>query len=545
MDSNEDNMPKVPVAQRQVERQVVAAPRSTVRNAGVEAFGGGQQQVAQALGETVNEAKNIYQKHQNDADELKVQNGITDAIKRKNELMHHPETGYLNQKGLSAAESLDKYKETYNSSMQEVEDGLASDNQKLAFKKWRNRQDREIDGQMQRHTFGEVRKYDDERTAAAIDTLSEDAIISYREMGVADENGAATSKLRENMNDIETAIRANGRRQGFSKEVVDNKILAAKSKTHMGVVNRMLANDEDLNAEEYFKQLKDSGEVDSATMDRMSKAVDAGTLRGNSQRETDKILEKGLNQPDSLAAVRADEKLDPKVKDETVRRIKTRFAEKKIVDESQLKIQYKDVYNELISKRTLDHMSQQMAALPPAQQQVLRNIHKNMLNGKDVDDFKVYNDLNTMASSPRLKNKFMNTELSMYADKLSLASLKKFSNLQGQVREQSDKYDGFLSDSQAIDGTLVAAKIPKKIGKKDNPVYLEARAAIDREVEIWKKENNRNSIPNSELNKIAGPLLLSGHVKGSSGFANLSECMSNGAFPVITIDICFICFFLV
>jgi hypothetical protein len=94
--------------------------------------------------------------------------------------------------------------------------------------------------------------------------------------------------------------------------------------THVGVIDRLLANDQDLAAKQYYDAHK--ADVTGAATIAVERALEEGSTRGESQRQADTITAKAATLGDALTQVRAI--ADPKVRDATEERVRKFFSEK-------------------------------------------------------------------------------------------------------------------------------------------------------------------------------------------------------------------------
>ena len=102
------------------------------------------------------------------------------------------------------------------------------------------------------------------------------------------------TRINQALNTQAEALNRIAKNNGWSKEEYDNKLNEIRSKTHSGIIERYLVNDQDMVAEEYFKSVKDTISGDELT--NIEKKLEVGTLRGKSQRFVDQAINEGLSE---------------------------------------------------------------------------------------------------------------------------------------------------------------------------------------------------------------------------------------------------------
>jgi hypothetical protein len=163
--------------------------------------------------------------------------------------------------------------------------------------------------------------YDKDVTESFLVNERNTALASYN-----DENRVQLSVDRQ-----KAALEDFGKRNGWASEKIARLTAENVSRTREGVINRMLANDQDLAASAYYQQHK--GDIVGEDAANIEKALEEGSLRGESQRQADQIVKVG-NRADALAKVRQIK--DPKVRDEVESRVNRYFSEmREIKNENQ------------------------------------------------------------------------------------------------------------------------------------------------------------------------------------------------------------------
>ncbi len=164
-------------------------------------------------------------------------------------------------------------------------------------------------------------------------------------------------------------------REGRSPEWVKEQVGDAQSKTHAAVVQRMLANGQDQAASEYYKSIKD--QIGGGEVTQVEKALEEGTLRGQSQRESDKIVAGSNNLTSALDQARKIE--DPKLRDETTSRVKDFYTTKRMAENESKEQDYVGATNIIEKTKDFDNVPPGMLTkMSPAERTSLRNYADNL-----------------------------------------------------------------------------------------------------------------------------------------------------------------------
>jgi hypothetical protein len=270
------------------------------------------------VGKVAGVAAEIVQHEQQRADEI----AFTDADARASQLetsILHGEGGVLSTQGSNAFEAPEKASETWMKGVSEIESGLKSPRAKEAFRKSAQKRWDSIYGQTQVHVARERRQYDTEATKALL-TVEQDAAVR---------NWNDPERVELAIERQVSAAKEFARRNGMPPEALEALVSERVSSTRTDVINEMLANGQDLAAEAYFKQHKD--QIGGKDLPRVERDLEEGSLRGKSQRESDRIFAANQgSQGDALAEARKIE--DPKLRDDVESRLNHRFVLQRQID---------------------------------------------------------------------------------------------------------------------------------------------------------------------------------------------------------------------
>jgi len=493
-------MATVPTYQSQVRE--AAAPNIRVNTGAqpIEAFGGGREKVTEALQQTVS----LVDRERQKADQLAVLEADTKIAQAKNDLIYNPETGLMTRKGKDAFGAYDEFKGKFDTTAAEIEKGLSNPAQKQAFRERLMAHSTEFNNQSQRHVFQESQAFDDEVTTSRLAVAQDEAVLNY-----ADPNILARNKYEQQKTILEYADR-----KGLPPEWVKNKMGDTISKTNSAVVDRMLANGNDLAAQKYYAENKDQFSGNDVV--RVEKSLEEGSLRGESQRRTDVIMSQGKSMTAALEEVKKIE--DPKVRDATQQRVREEYQLQKIAKEDLQTKQFNTAAN-IIEQNKGDR-----DAIPPRLWNNLELSQRNAIDARSkqlreglqpTTDWTTYGDLKQIAMADETKNEFLRTDITQYRAKLADQEYKEMINLQAQLRKGDQSgLDGLRTKTQVVEGTLKAAGFnPNSKNEAERQKIELFRRSVDTEVAQMKASGKH--VGTEEIQSITDNLLVKGKVPGS------------------------------
>jgi hypothetical protein len=249
------------------------------------------------------------------ADQLAVTDAESQLADYETTLLYDPKTGLLNRHGKDAFSSSQDFNDNWQQKVSEVSNQLGNDDQKAAFDIASKQRHSDINRVIQHHVSNEIANYDNQTTESAVSNERNTAIASYNDPERIDLAIQRQAKW----------IAERGRRLGMPDEQIAEEVNKAVSSTHVGVISRMLANEEDLNAKAYYDKHKI--EISGADTVNVEKSLEEGSARGESQRQTDQIVKKFLDRSSALEEVSKIK--DPRVRDMTEERVNAFFSRKR------------------------------------------------------------------------------------------------------------------------------------------------------------------------------------------------------------------------
>lgn len=498
-------MPSVP-RYNQPQVQQAAAPNVRVnQEASVEAFGGGQAargiEAVRGLGNT---AMDIALKEQQKADDISMGAIAAEAKKQKLDILHNPETGALAHRGKNAFGLPEQVGERWGKSVESIIANAPNDRVRESARKFLQSEGLDLNEKIQIHIGREREAYDSAVTNDLVQTSQNDALLNYNN----------PQRLSDNINLGRAAIAKEGMRKGVPVEHIMDDY---ESKIHVGVIDQYINDGKDLSAKAYFEKNR---ERFGSRIDDAEKTIEAGSLRGNSQRITDKIMSSYSDLSTARAAV-AEQIKEPRLRDAVDERLQKEFRlrdEAVKVDRDSL---FLDAYNTVSREKTMDAVKPSVLhKLLPSQQKALEGVV-----GRDPaqrDDPAVY--LKYVSMKPGPLSKLSEADLVQNVRPyVTDASFKEISrrwrdNRDGMNGDQkaADKFKSIFNEEEMIQNALISANVltpatvsNAKNGKDSNAAeaLLGFRNAVNDEFQSYFRANGKNP-PDDVRQKIIDKMLL-------------------------------------
>jgi hypothetical protein len=492
-------MPKVPRYSPQVRDQATPAPRFSTSQP-LEAFGGGN--ITRQMQEGVGAFAGLIAKEQEKADEVRILEFENKLAQLELDLQYNEEYGILNKKGMDASEAISDIEQRWHSTVNGYMGELKGDRQKFAAEKRASARWNSLNKNVHGHAHGEQQKFEAQQLNSFLDNEVNAAVANF-----TDPDRIALSLERQSA-EIESFVKRNN----VSEEVKKAMLQDQASKTHMGIINRMLANGQDLHASGYYRQVKDS--IAGTHRAAIEKSLEEGSLRGQSQRLSDKILGEAQSLSEAMETVRNIK--DPKVRDATQTRVRDEFALRAAQDAQarEALFQQAALYAESTMQRPEPAIWTQLTL---TERKAIDDRIKQMKSGiPPTTDWETYYDLMLKAANPLTKPEFLRTNLMVHRPDLSNAEFKELVKLQKDMRNGDDKViDGFRNSNTVINNALTRAGIdPSKMNKKQKKRHAEFLREVDSQVMEFQDRAGRKAT-NREIEDIADDLLIKGRVEGT------------------------------
>lgn len=372
----------------------------------------------------------VVQEEFEQANQVRVNDAVSQAVKARLELTFNPQEGFVNLKGENALKrpgdkSLDQeYGEKFQSRVDAIAKGLGNDAQRLKFKQQVDQISLQFQSSLNQHIAREFNTYQDSVDDGTIRTGQE-------QMALAWGNPAA---IKQAQDAVRAAVVNKTGRYGLSGKSAEAALVEALSPGHAAVISAAV----DAGSIEYARQyLKDNTtELTPQARLQLTKAVDVGDFEKRTQDAAGDLWAK-FNGDIKGALAEARTRFSGKDEDAIVTRLKTLDAEKEaLTKRSQAQAQDTawDIFNRTGSLAKIPATVQ--AAMDPQHWAALKNTARVQAEGQTVKtDPNIYYAL-TLASAT--DPNFKGEDLRKYADKLSPTDFKHFVDLQGKANKPGE-----------------------------------------------------------------------------------------------------------
>jgi len=225
------------------------------------------------LGKTVEKLDEVADAY----DKTRAEDAFNKLLEKKIDLTRG-ENGFINRRGADAANTtlLKEYGGELEKHISTIAGELSNDRQREYFNKRAGIARLQMRQDILGHVVKEQDAYAKQTYKSTLNIEATNSMDRYK-----DPAALAMSKTR-----IDAAIDAEARREGWDKKTKDYEKAAVMSTLHSGVIDRMLANDEDIAAEEYLKKHR----KEFLNVADVEKKVGISSTRGKAMRKSDEII---------------------------------------------------------------------------------------------------------------------------------------------------------------------------------------------------------------------------------------------------------------
>lgn len=241
------------------------------RGKAFQALGGGVAKFGATALEEVDRAKK-------QADNLANLNAENQLQSWTNDRLYTSPNAALKVQGNSAFGLPEAVGSEFDDQADKISAGLNNDEQRLAFEKARLEQRQGLQLTLHRHVFGEMQKYEANELASSVDNHTQSAIA----------NAMDPRRVSTELDTIVGNIKQHAPNLGMGPEQTKQAVIDATSKVHVGVIEQMLAMEQDQAAKVYFEETQHQIKGDQIA--RIEKALEESGLRKQSQDVTDTIM---------------------------------------------------------------------------------------------------------------------------------------------------------------------------------------------------------------------------------------------------------------
>jgi hypothetical protein len=425
-----------------------------------QSLGAGVGEAQAGLGDTMTRAglagldvaRQLHQTEQTRQDQVAALTTDRQLGELEERLLRDPQAGALNIRGKETLALRDTVLEAYDKDAAAIGASL-NERQRLLFERAKEGRRLAITETLDRHTMAELASWEKGEVEASLSTSVSAAIANAtdpRRVGAELEKQAAI-------------VAAHGQSLGLGAEAQAGLVEKLRTETHVGVIGRLLAADQDRAAAVYFEETKD--QISGDKLATIEKALEEGTLRGASQRTADQIVAAGGTLAEQRAKVRAIE--DPKTRDAVMERIEHEAAVREREERDAAEALSLRAYSIVDQTRDIRKIPpSDWAALPGSVRSSLRSYAKQMIEYGQVEtDLPTYYGLVQQAGKD--PTAFAQLDLRTVIGKLGKTEFKQLADLQLSLRNgeraSADKVlEGFQTKQEIVDSTLTSYGIDPK-----------------------------------------------------------------------------------
>jgi hypothetical protein len=281
----------------------------------------------------------LYEREVEKANKVALTGAAARLAELETRIMYDPKQGVLNMRGARSLEGKKFLDDEWTKGTGEIEGGLATENQRLAFRQSVAERTPSLHRALTQHTASEMEKYDAEQTNALL-TNETNAATAAAIKGVSFLNAA--DRATQSIERQRIAVKEFAERRGLPPEQAKVMMERTTSGTHAAVIEQMAANNDDMTAKQYFDEFKDQLVGDDLT--KMTKLVQDGSLRGEAQRQSDLIVGKYKDNRD--AAMEAIKKIkNPELRDKTREYVINEYNVQDAIERDKREKNYLDAAN--------------------------------------------------------------------------------------------------------------------------------------------------------------------------------------------------------
>jgi hypothetical protein len=197
------------------------------------------------------------------------------------ELLYSPDKGALTRRGKDVFDLPGKVMADFDAAAGKIEQGLGTDQQRAAFLRVKLQHGANLNQTVYRHTSQELQKYEAGELQAFVEN----------KLSTAVKNATDPRRVGEELSSAIAAVKRSGPRLGLGPEQLTKQVEALTTATHVGVIEELLAQQQTSAAKIYFEETRD--DIKGEATARVEKALRAGSVRADGQKQADAILARG------------------------------------------------------------------------------------------------------------------------------------------------------------------------------------------------------------------------------------------------------------
>lgn len=455
-------MPTVPRVTRQVATTALPGVRKTAAETALSSGAG--ESLARArkygaladlggtLGNVAHGLGDIAIQEREKADQMAVLEKSNDLAMGVTKMLYDPETGAMGRKGKDAQGLPEQIGGDYNKLADELEAGLTTPAQKKKFRATVLEREVSLDLTVRRHVEEQSQAYDALETQKAQENHVNLAIHSAGDPKI----------VGMEMSQAIAAAKGFASRNGIGPEALEDRINDITTKTHTGVIEQLLAQDQTRKAQVYFEETR--SQINGDQIAKIEKALQEGKTKKEAQTETDKILAAGGSLSEQREKARAIE--DPDIRDSVMQRLEHEDAVNDKTKRDNLETSLNRAYQIVDQTKNAENIPPAMRAELAEHMPALRSYAIARAKGVPIEtDPKTWMSLMDLAGYD--PEKFATTNLLQYKDRLDDQEFKEMGRMQLAIRNGDRKaidheLDGYRSRKEIVENSLIEYGIDPK-----------------------------------------------------------------------------------
>lgn len=445
--------------------------------------------VAQGLGNVASVVHEAHLDALHQARKIQLNTFALERQKVKAGLLYDPQSGAMNTRGSKAFGISQKTLSEYDKRVGEITAKIPDHQVRQAFDEESAHDRMEIMGRLDQHEGQQYQEHDRDTFLATQDALR---VQAARDAGNLHAVGDAVSRMEFDISEY-------GNRNGMPKEAIANMQAQVRSQTHAQAILSLSSADNYTAANQRFADVSSSLLPDDK--EKLEKALEVGTLRGESMRLADEIMKEKPNATiEELFQAAALKTNEPKLREELEQRVaKLHGAHEQAQHEAQGNA-FDAAYQVMqTDPRGFDAIApEEVMKMSPQQVEALRSFERK--GGVITTDRDTYHYLIQLSSTPAGRAVMMGRgkdpktgemfDLRAYRANLSDADWQEMSKLVGNVRDKATapetaKQLGQIEDFEGVARqSLAPLGLNSTVGpkNKDNATVIAFKDALRRRV---------------------------------------------------------------
>lgn len=487
-------MPTVPTYNQQVNQAAIGSVRAPT-TAGIESFGGGE--AAAGPTRALSQSVAIAQEEIKKADEVAITGADTEAAQAKH--LYFNELQKL--KGEQAFGAKEQLGAKYKADIDKISAKLSNPNQKSAFGVRAKAHDADLNLQIDKHVYAQAQEVDKLNTTASIDTYGNEAVNK-----LDDTFGHETA-----INQQKETMAAYAKRNGLSDKAIEPDLRKLEAKTRSQTIDKFLFNDDPKRAKAYFELHKDQFGLEEQK--KIKETIDKVSVDQNAQVTVNKLLASGVSQKQGLDEIRKIE--DVKLHDETRKRFLNEWSVNEAVKKETIDNIHNGFANQIDRDPNLFETMKKtngwkMLSIP--QRNALEEYAQAKKTRKNIPtDLATWQDLTSMAASPKTREQFLSTNLMDYVNKVNHGDMQTLIKMKNEMLSgDNTKADFIQSREDIVKSTALNAGINYKQNTEE---YNKFVRRVDDEIAI--RVSRGEKVTNKDVQDITDNLLIKAKLSGT------------------------------